>query len=99
MMSKRKLADFICKDPAAFLKVQFCEGGAFADSIYAPLDLIAVPIIMCMKDDGDIHLTCIVPHAADDSYSTTEYKSTAVPTGAGRVRCSRVSIRAPSQMI
>lgn len=81
--AKRKLADFICKDPAAFLKVQFCEGGAFADSIYAPLDLIAVPIIMCMKDDGDIHLTCIVPHAADDSYSTTEYKSTAVPTGSG----------------
>lgn len=80
---KRELVEAICKDPAGFLKAQFCEGGAFADSIYAPLDLIAVPIIMHMKDDGDIHLTCIVPHAAEDSYSTTEYKSTAVPTGSG----------------
>lgn len=80
---KRELIDAICKNPAGFLKAQFDEGGAFETSIYTPIDLIAVPIIMCLKDDGDIHLTATVPHAAEDSYSTTEYESVAVPSESG----------------
>lgn len=81
--AKRELIESICKDPAGFLKAQFGEGGAFETSIYTPIDLIAVPIIMCLKDDGDIHLTAIVPHAAEDSYSTTEYESVVVPSESG----------------
>ena len=80
---KRELIDAIRKNPAGFLKAQFDEGGAFETSIYAPIDLIAVPIIMQLKDDGDIHLTAIVPHAAEDSYSTTEYESTAILAESG----------------
>lgn len=80
---KRELIDTILKNPAEFLKAQFDEGGAFETSIYTPIDLIAVPTIMCLKDDGDIHLTAIVPHAAEDSYSTTEYESTAIPAESG----------------
>lgn len=80
---KRELIDAIRKNPAGFLKAQFGEGGAFETSIYMPIDLIAVPIIMCLKDDGDIHLTAIVPHAAEDSYSTTEYESTVVQSESG----------------
>lgn len=80
---KRELVEAIREDPAGFLKAQFDEGGAFETSIYTPIDLIAVPIIMCLKDDGDIHLTAIVPHAAEDSYSTTEYESTVVQSESG----------------
>ena len=81
--AKRELIDTVLKKPAGFLKAQFGEGGAFETSIYTPIDLIAVPIIMCLKDDGDIHLTAIVPHAAEDSYSTTEYESTVVQSESG----------------
>lgn len=80
---KQELIDTILKNPAGFLKAQFDEGGAFETSIYTPIDLIAVPIIMQLKDDGDIHLTATVPHAAEDSYSTTEYESTVVQSESG----------------
>ena len=80
---KRELINFILRDPAGFLKAQFDKGGAFETSIYTPIDLIAVPIIMQLKDDGDIHLTATVPHAAEDSYSTTDYESTVVQAESG----------------
>ncbi len=79
----KKLVSKILEDPAGFLIAQFDQNGAFEISIRSSLDLIGVPVIMRLKDDGDIHLTAIVADIADDSYSTTEYQSLAVSTKSG----------------
>lgn len=76
--AKQELINSILKDPAGFLIAQFDQNGAFEISIRSSPDLNGVPVIMRLKDDGDIHLTAIVADIADDSYSTTEYESRAV---------------------
>lgn len=80
---KQELVNTILRDPAGFLIAQFDQNGAFEISIRSSLDLNGVPVIMRLKDDGDIHLTAIVADIADDSYSTTEYQSLAVSTKSG----------------
>lgn len=68
--AKRELVEAICKDPAGFLLNQFKQGGAFANTKRTLQDLFDNPVIMFMRDGGDVRLEITVWDVGEESYAS-----------------------------
>ena len=73
--AKQELINSILKNPAKFLIAQFQKGGVFETAANSVYDLPEAPVIMHVKDDGDIRLAVTVWDTGIDSFYSTEYQA------------------------